>query len=399
MKAIYEPPVMEDGDLAVVAAIEDLRTQLRFFLHEPRRWYGTLRRATFARAVQGSNSIEGYHASVDDVAAVIDGEEPLDADEETSQAIAGYRDAMTYVLQLAPSPPPIDTTLVKSLHFMLMKYDLSKHPGAWRPGAVWITNNQGDTVYEAPDRELVDDLMAATIAQADHYSGPTMVRAAMAHLNLVLVHPFSDGNGRMARCVQTFVLASGGVVSPEFASIEEYLGRNTLRYYDVLSEVAHGRWTPERSTRPWIRFCLTAHYRQARTVLRRVHETEALWDGCEQLVARHRLPDRSVDALCDAARGRRLRRSLYTKLVASGSGEAITDATATRDLRALTDAGLLHPEGEKRGRHYGPTAALSEVWQRIRSQRQPTADDDPYALLAHHDQTALPFGPSSADSA
>ncbi len=35
-----------------------------------------------------------------------------------------------------------------------------------------------------------------------------MVRAAMGHLNLVMVHPFSDGNGRMARCLQTLILAT-----------------------------------------------------------------------------------------------------------------------------------------------------------------------------------------------
>lgn len=52
---------------------------------------------TFARAVQGSNSIEGYRASLDDAAAVIDHEEPLSVDEETRLALLGYRDAMTYV--------------------------------------------------------------------------------------------------------------------------------------------------------------------------------------------------------------------------------------------------------------------------------------------------------------
>ncbi|MBX3314526.1 MAG: hypothetical protein KF906_09420 [Actinobacteria bacterium] len=73
------------------------------------------------RAVQGSNSIEGYHASVEDVIAIVEGEDPLDADDETRHAIEGYRDAMTYVLQLgsAPPMPPLDPSLVKSLLGML----------------------------------------------------------------------------------------------------------------------------------------------------------------------------------------------------------------------------------------------------------------------------------------
>jgi Fic family protein len=56
---------------------------------------------------------------------------------------------------------------------------------------------------------------------------PVVVRAAMAHLHLVSVHPFGDGNGRIARIVQSLVLAREGLLSPEFASIEEYLGKHT----------------------------------------------------------------------------------------------------------------------------------------------------------------------------
>lgn len=383
---IFKTPPLTDEDLAVLDLLDTLRKELRFYLHDPRRWYGTLRRATFARAVQGSNSIEGFHASVEDVAAVIEGEEPLGADEETRQAIAGYRDAMTYVLQLAGQPLHVDESLVKSLHFMMMKYDLQKRPGQWRPGPIWVEDHEGNTVYTAPDHDRVEPLMAELLADINGGGGVTMVRAAMAHLNLTLIHPFSDGNGRMARSVQSLVLAPDGIISPEFSSIEEYLGRNTRAYYAVLSEVAQGRWQPERSAVPWLRFCLTAHYRQALTLLRRVRETEALWDKCEQLAARRGLPPRCVGALCDGARGWRLRRSLYMKVVQSSSGETITEATATRDLRAITDAGLLLPEGERRARQYHPTTELRNIWESIRKQRPPRADEDPYSRL----QPSLP---------
>jgi len=379
---IYVAPTLSERDKGVLAEIEELRTKLRYYLREPRRWYGTLRRTTLARAMQGSNSIEGYHASVEDVAALIEHEEPLDADEETQHAIAGYRDAMTYVLQLATSrpTPPLDESLLKALHFMMMKYDLTKHPGQWRPGAVWVQDQDGHTVYSAPDRDGVEQLIAESLGGINNADGEPIVRAAMAHLNLALVHPFSDGNGRMARCVQSYVLANEGILSPEFLSIEEYLGRNTTAYYEVLREVAHGQWSPHRDTRPWLEFCLTAHYRQAGTLLRRIQETEALWDRCEQLVHRHGLPDRCVGALCDASRGWRLRRSLYVKTVQSSSGEVITGATATRDLRAMAKSGLLDSVGEKRGRYYRPTEELREVWTKIRDQRPSRGADDLYAV-------------------
>ncbi len=375
---IYRPPSLRDVDLAVIERIEEQRRQLSFFLAQPRRWTGTLRRATFARAIQGSNSIEGYHATVADVAALIEGEEPIDADADTAAAIAGYRDAMTYVLQLADDPPPVDASLLTSLQFMLLRHDLTKHPGRWRPGAIWVENQTGDVVYQAPDRDHVEDLIDELVASINGDTGPVFVRAAMAHLNLTLIHPFSDGNGRMARCLQTYVLAGAGLLSPVFSSIEEYLGQNTERYYAVLTEVAQGTWSPERDTTRWIEFTLTAHFRQARTLERRIHETDALWDRCEQLVRHHRVPDRSVPALCDAARGWRLQRSLYRKLVLDGSGEDISDDTATRDLKALVDAGLLAPRGEKRGRTYLPTDELRAAWYAIRTQRPPLPAADPY---------------------
>jgi len=383
---IYRTPTVTDADRVVLEHIEELRSRLRFYLREPRRWFGTLRRATLARAVQGSNSIEGYHASVEDVVAVIEGEEPLNADEETRHAIEGYRDAMTYVLQLGLSPPmpPLDESLVKSLHFMMLKYDLTKHPGQWRPGAVWVENQDGEIVYDAPPRDELDGLVAEVLASVNAAGGDPIVRAAMAHLNLALVHPFSDGNGRMARCIQSYVLAGEGLLSSEFLSIEEYLGRNTNAYYDVLTEVAQGAWSPGRDAHPWLRFCLTAHYRQAQTLLRRIEETEALWDRCDQLARHHRLPDRAVGALCDAARGWRLRRSLYVKTVRSSVGEEITDGTATRDLSAMAKAGLLEPVGEKRGRYYTPTDELTKVWRAIRDARKRRPDDDPYDLAQPH---------------
>src|SRR6266849_3268919 len=98
---LFEVPAFDAREMKVLDEVEQLKRSLRHQLHEPHRWYGPLRRLSAARAIQGSNSIEGFDAKLDDAAAIVAGEEPLDADEETRLALAGYRDAMTYVLQLA----------------------------------------------------------------------------------------------------------------------------------------------------------------------------------------------------------------------------------------------------------------------------------------------------------
>src|SRR6476619_928755 len=98
MSVVFETPEMQPIELEVLRLIESLREQLAMYVNpEPRRWTGTLRRMSFARAVQASNSIEGYDASLDDVIAAVDDEPTMSADEEILLALAGYRDAMTYV--------------------------------------------------------------------------------------------------------------------------------------------------------------------------------------------------------------------------------------------------------------------------------------------------------------
>lgn len=384
---IYDAPELTARDAQVLEEIQTLRDDLRFHLRSPRRWYGTLSRLMMARTVQASTSIEGYHSTVEETAAIIDDEEPPNVDAATRRAVSGYRDAMTYVLQLtgssSPDRPRMDISLIWSLHFMIVGHDLTANPGQWRPGAAWVRDGGGNPVYEAPDRDVIEPLIDELIVSVNDNPTPVLIAAAMAHLNLTLIHPFSDGNGRVARCLQSFMLArADNEISPEFASIEEYLGRNTPAYYAALAETAAERWSPERNTRLWIQFCLTAHYRQAVTVRRRIDRFQALWDRCEQIAVQYRLPDRTIDALMQSARGWRLNRSRYISIVRSASGEHISDAMATRDLAAMVTTGLLEPVGEKRGRHYVQSESLRRLGEEIRSSQPARPVIDPYGTSA-----------------
>ncbi|HEX5853305.1 MAG TPA: Fic family protein [Solirubrobacteraceae bacterium] len=391
---IFKTPGCGPAELRVLELIDEARQQLRFRVAEPRRWSGSLRRMAFARAVQGSNSIEGYNASLDDVLAAVDDEPPLDADADTRLALAGYRDAMTYVLQIAQDPVPstVDEGLLKALHFMMIKHDLKKNPGRWRPGAVFVRKeDSGEVVYEGPAHDRVPALIGATLEELERSEAPVLVRAAVAHLNLVMVHPFSDGNGRMARALQTLVLAREQIVAPVFSSIEEHLGRNTQAYYDVLVEVGQGSWNPTRSVGPWIEFCLTAHYRQAMTHLRRIEEAEGLWAAASSLAAAKGLPERAASALYDAAHGIRLRNAMYRKLVGETLSEEISDLTASRDLKAMVDADLLESVGQGRGRYYVPMAAVVQLRVKVRQRRPARIAADPFDLARDQLQARLPF--------
>lgn len=388
---IFRTPELREDEHDVLALLAEQREQLRDRVAEPKRWTGTLRRMAFARAVQGSNSIEGYNASLDDVVAAVEGEPTLDANEETQLALAGYRDAMTYVLQIADDESlEVDEGLVRSLHFMMIKHDLGKNPGQWRPGDVFVrSESSGEVLYQGPPSDEIPGLIAATLDDLRRDESPVLVKAAMAHLNVAMIHPFSDGNGRMARCLQTLVLARDQVIAPVFSSIEEFLGRNTDAYYEVLGDVGDGSWHPDRDARPWLRFCLRAHYNQIRTMQRRRTEIEELWNTCLSLAEQNRLPERCAAALMDAAYGLRIRRGGYRESVEMVVGEEISDQSASRDLMAMTELGLLEPVGERRARYYLAGTETRRGWDVIRAKRSPEGTDDPFKIARERRQPSL----------
>ena len=372
---IFTEPTLSREDRKVLEILQGQRRRLRIETqHNPRRWHGALRRSTFARAIQGSNAIEGYNATMDEAMAAVEDEPPLGEKTETLRALDGYRTAMTCIMQAAVDPYfECSRQFLKSLHFMMTEFDLSSNPGQWRPGAVQVVNHAtGAVVYEAPYSELVDFLVSELVEYLDAENQQSVViAAAMAHLNLTMIHPFKDGNGRMARALQTLVLAREGVVHPLFSSIEEWLGRNTQEYYNVLAEVGEGAWNPSNSALPWVRFCLKAHYQQARTVIRRHEEYEALFDRIERIIERQRLNQRAAVPLFNAALGMTVTNARYQKETEESSH------VAGRDLKILTDLALLVPHGAKRGRYYMAGRELVEARARA---RRPRTVLDPYRL-------------------
>lgn len=374
---IYASPTLGPKETEVLAMIRSLWSALHANLaSQPTRWTGLLARNLRARAIQGSNSIEGYHVTAEDALAAVDGDPPEEADTEAWQAVTGYRTAMNYVLRLGPSAEfTYDVNLIRSLHFMMVGHAHRANPGTWRPGAIFVRNDAtGETVYEGPPREQVHGLveeLCRSLTADDRSAQDRMLRAAMAHLNLVMIHPFSDGNGRMSRCLQTLVLARGGVLDPTFCSIEEYLGRNPAAYYAALADTGQGTWQPERSALGWIRFCLSAHYIQAESARLRLEYTSQVGDEVERLLARAGLPDRAAVSLTNAVLGVRVHNAAYRR-------EAdVSQVVASRDLSVLSTAGLLTPIGEKRGRYYVAAPPLVALRSRKRSERI----RDPFELL------------------
>ncbi len=379
---IFQTPPVNFEEVAAREKIDELWRKLRFQIAGSRPWVNRAGRVLSARAIQGSNSIEGRHVSVEDVLATARGEQPTGVSVEDWNALSGHRRAMAYVLQLAQDAHfQYTPQVLRSLQFMIAERTTDARPGLWRTGPGWIREDStGEVVYEGPPHEEIPGLIEelTSYLSADDQA-PVIVRAAMAHLNLVAIHPFNAANGRMSRCLQTLVLARDQILDAQFLSIEEYLGQNTRSYFRALGEVGGENWQPRADARPWVRFCLEAHFIQASSVLRRVEESETIWRRLEAIRTEKRLPSRMTNALFDATVGMRVRNASYRTALKAADRE-ISNQSVTDDLRAMVDAGLLQRFGSRRGTYYQAADPLRALRLQIRKSRTPIDSSSLFAI-------------------
>ncbi len=318
-------------------------------------WLGSLRRQLRASAAASSIEIEGYHVPVEERVALATGGQRADPGDADRMALSCYGRAMDHVAVMARDPAFrwLDRVIL-DLHFDACHFQFDKEPGLYRTQGIEVTSlTGGPPAFVGPPHEDVPSLMAEVIGWLEQEDGDThpVVRAAMAHLHVVSVHPFRDGNGRIARIVQSLVLAREGLLAPELGSIEEYLGRNTDAYYATLQKVQGGSYQPERDAKPWVGFCVQAHLEQAQLRLDQIAAAGERWAVLEDLVERRGWPDRVAIAL-EQSLFRGTDRASYAK-------EAeISLATASADLRRLHDAELIVQRGKGRSTRYVASRVL-----------------------------------------
>jgi Fic/DOC family len=339
----------------LLGQLDELRGELGRKAGEPSRWMGTLRRFVRAQSAEGSVSIEGFHVPAGEAAAIAGGERSIDPDDEDRLALASYAKAMDHVAIMAADPGfRWSARALLDLHFDACGFQRDKSPGLWRTGPVRIVNSDGTVAYEAPDAGIVPELMGEVVdwLESGDLEAHPVIRAAMAHLHLISVHPFRDGNGRVSRIAQSLVLAREGPVAPEFGSIEQHLAESTPAYYAAL-QAAHGEsYRPaESDAAGWVEFCVEAHLAQARRRLAQIAQAAGRWERLETLVEERGWPERLAIALEQA-------------LIAGADragyrAEAdISAPTASADFRRLTDAALVIQTGRGKATRYEASEAL-----------------------------------------
>ena len=344
---IFHTPQLTEQELHVIARIGRDRDALRHQLAEQRQWVGLLRRVMSARPSRAPTASRATTSAWTTPLRPLPVRAVAGCGNEAWQAVVGYRNALTYVLQLGgrrafrlrrePDPWP-------PLHGAELRTGTS--PGRWRP-ASFSSSTRPPTRSSTPAPTRSTFPISCIGSSMSFVPRPRSVHGQGRH---GAPQPRDDSPvpGRQrpdgALPADAGPGARGDRRSP-FVSIEEYLGANTAAYYGVLQEVGRGAWHPESDARPWIQFVLSAHYRQAQTMLRRAEEAERRWTLLAQEASRLKLPERSVAALFNASLRFRLRNADYREIA------EVNEHIAGRDLGRLVEAGLLAGTGRTSRAH------------------------------------------------
>lgn len=186
--------------------------------------------------------------------------------------------------------------------------------------------------YEAPASERMDEEMARFLDWFETAMPDPVVKAGVAHLWFVTIHPFDDGNGRIARAIADLALARAAGTAQRFYSMSAQIRIERKTYYDMLEMTQKGGL----DITPWLLWfigCLDRAFDGAETILANVMRKARFWDS----MARQSLNDRQrkvVNRLLDGFEGK----------LTNAKWAAITKAssdTALRDINDLVARGIL----------------------------------------------------------
>ena len=180
------------------------------------------------RSIHSSLAIEANSLSLFDVESIFENKLVIgrkDEIQEVKNAIELYYNINNYDYKK-------ESDLLKA-HKLLMKY-LNDDNGTYRNHGEAVKNKEG-IIYMAPDSLLVPTLMKSLFEYINNSNLNTIILASIFHYYFVSIHPFSDGNGRLARFWMSLMLISYNKKF-EFIPIEEEIYLNQGEYYSSISE-------------------------------------------------------------------------------------------------------------------------------------------------------------------
>ena len=238
-----------------------------------------------------------------------------------------------------------------------------EHPetvGGWRTvdaGSMQVVSGPAGREkvhFEAPHASRIETEMAAFLSWFNvNESSDPVIRSGLAHLWFVTIHPFEDGNGRIARAITDMALARADGTSSRFYSLSKQIESERKDYYEQLEH--QQRSTPDAT--PWIEWflgCLGRAIENAEDSLRTVLFKAQLWGSINQQAVNERQRLIINRMLEDEFKGH-MNTSKYAKLAKCSIN------TASRDIQELKARGvLLQNPGSGRSTSYRLREKISE---------------------------------------
>jgi Fic family protein len=211
-------------------------------------WEARFREDALVRTVHHGTHIEGNELTISEAERLLAGAKIIGRERDI-QEVLNYRNVLKFIESYDKTD--ISEETLKHIHELTVHRILPDDAiGVYRKTQVVVKNSQtGEVTFRPPPAIEVPFLMASFLQWVNGTTVDdvhTVLKAGIAHYEVVRIHPFLDGNGRVARGIATLVLTKAGYDIKRFFSLEEYYDREPVSYYDSLQNVAKlgGNLTP-----------------------------------------------------------------------------------------------------------------------------------------------------------
>ena len=204
--------------------------------------------------------------------------------------------------------------------------------------------------FEAPPRERLDEEMELFLqwwdSSRDSMDG--ILRAASAHLRFVTVHPYEDGNGRLARALTDMALAQDEKLKVRFYSISSEIMRIRNEYYNILEDVQRNKLDLTQWYL-WFIQCVTAAIKHSQDIIANVFARVDFWNQHAQISLNER-QKKVINCILEAGQGNFTGGLTTRKYVSIAK---VSRATAFREISDMVSKKILRKlSGKGRSVHY-----------------------------------------------
>lgn len=186
-----------------------------------------------------SSQIEGTQSSLSDLMLFELDETPgVPIDDVTE--VSNYVAALDHGLARIRGGFPLSNRLLREIHGVLLRSGrgTTRDPGEFRRSQNWLGGTRpGDAAFVPPPPDRVADAMGALERWLHESPEPTLLKAALAHVQFETIHPFLDGNGRVGRLLITLLFCVDGVLEEPLLYLSLYFKQHRPEYYEHLQRV------------------------------------------------------------------------------------------------------------------------------------------------------------------